>query len=258
MYIMFVDESGTPPHPNKDHPKYFIMAGVIIKADQWATVRDAVNGMKIRRKYRGEFKWRYFAPGNTDEKNPMRKLDTDERNAIREELYKIISNCGCITSIASICCNEAAYEMASITCADDIYNLTYKVLSERFQYFLQDRKSVDGQKGFGIIVGDHRGSKDDKLLRSHHQMLIYSTGANTSRYENFIESIFLQPSHHSVGIQLADMVAGAVWRAYERKDSKYATQIKSTFRTHPATNKILGYGIVHVPKKGFRGGEDAE
>jgi len=258
MYMMFVDESGTPPKVGVEHPKYFVIAGVIISEEYWVSVRNAVNGMKIRRKIRGEMKWRYFAPQNDDERNPMKGMPPDQRNAIRQELYDIISNVGKITAIASVCSIEAAYEMSSVTCPDDIYHLTYKVLSERFQYFLQDRKAFDAKPGLGIIISDHRGTKDDKMLRAHHQMLLHSTGKYISRYNNLIESLFLQPSHQSVGIQLADMVAGAVWRAYERRDGQFAAMIKSTFRRHSKTNSILGLGIVHVPKMGFREVKDAE
>jgi hypothetical protein len=250
MYLMFTDESGTPPKPDKQHPRYFVIAGIIIPESSWTVVRDALMGMKIRRKIRGEIKWRYFAPDNHDDKNPMRKLSPDERNEIRTEIYRIISKVGSMTTIAAVCCAQAAYQMPSIGGQEDIYHLTYKVLSERFQYFLQARKNPDGSNSMGIIVSDHRGAKDDKRLRAHHQMLLHSTGAATSQYRNLIESLFLQPSDQSIGIQLADMVAGALWRAYERKDDQFASQIKSTFRTS-TTGQILGYGIVHVPKKGF-------
>ena len=43
---------------------------MVIPEDQWHSVRDALMGMKVRRKLRGELKWRYFAPGNDDEANP--------------------------------------------------------------------------------------------------------------------------------------------------------------------------------------------
>jgi hypothetical protein len=250
MYLMFIDESGTPPKPEKNNVKYFVIAGIIIPEESWISVRDALMGMKIRRGIRGEIKWRYFSPDNDDAKNPMRKLGHAEKNEIRFEVYKIISTVGNLTSIAAVCSTEAAYAITSVNTQEDIYHLTYKVISERFQYFLQDKK-VNGKTQMGLMVSDHRGSKDDKRLRAHHQMLLHSRGGFTSTYRNLIESLFLQPSDQSIGIQLADMVAGAIWRAYERKDPQYASAIKSTFRTDSTGTKINGYGIVHVPKAGF-------
>jgi Protein of unknown function (DUF3800) len=46
MHILFVDESGTPPSPDKPKNKYFVIGGVIIPEDHWHTVRDALNGDK--------------------------------------------------------------------------------------------------------------------------------------------------------------------------------------------------------------------
>ena len=50
MHIPFVDESGTPPSADKPKNKYFVIGGVIIPEDQWHSVRDALMGMKVRRR----------------------------------------------------------------------------------------------------------------------------------------------------------------------------------------------------------------
>ena len=180
MHLLMIDESGTPPKPGKAHPSYFVIAGVVIPEATWTMVRDALMGLKIRHRVRGELKWRYFAPGNEDERNPMRKLSQDARDAIRTDIYKIISGVGGMTSLAAVCSASAAYAMSSVNNQEDIYHLTYKVISERFQYFLQDQPWFDGKKPMGTIVSDHRGTQDDIRLRSHHQTLIHSTSGFTS------------------------------------------------------------------------------
>ena len=250
MYLLFMDESGTPPKPGKQYPRYFVMSGVIIPEGSWRDVRDDLLGMKIRRGVRGEIKWRHFAPDNDEPKNPMRRQTQPERDSIREEMFGIVCKPQYdITSISAVCSAEAAYNIASVTGQDDIYHLTYKVVTERFQYFLQGR-STRAHTEFGIIVCDHRGSGEDKRLRAHHQMLVHATGGFTSDYKNMIESLFLQPSHQSIGIQLADIVAGAVWRNYERNDDRFFKMAEPSFRKSRA-GQILGYGIVKVPKLGW-------
>ncbi|MHB1220303.1 MAG: DUF3800 domain-containing protein [Alphaproteobacteria bacterium] len=107
--------------------------------------------------------------------------------------------------------SAAAYEMDSINTQEDLYHGTYKPITERFQYYLQDESRLVGTKQFGIVVADHRGNQDDKRLRGHHQKLLHSTGGFTSEYKNLIEGLFLEPSNLSMGVQLADLVAGAVW-----------------------------------------------
>jgi hypothetical protein len=150
--------------------------------------------------------------------------------------------------MACVCSAEAAYAMRSINTQDDLYHASYKPITERFQYHLQDLSKSIGRKEYGIVVGDHRGQQDDKRLRGHHQKLLHSTGEFISKYDHLIEGLFLEPSHLSVGIQLADLVAGAVWRKYERQDDRWFRLLESTLRRGP-NGETEGYGIVKMPKK---------
>jgi hypothetical protein len=250
MYLLFVDESGHPPPPARIETKYFVMGGAIVPELTWSKLRDALLGMKIRRKIRGEIKWRYFAPGNDEAGNPLRRLDQAARDEIRAEIYQIISNQRALKSLAAICSIETAYKMSSVSSRQDIYNLTYKVLTERFQYFLQDVERETGVREYGMIIGDHRGKDDDKRLRAHHQMLLNAISGKVSKYPHLIESLLLQPSNLSVGIQIADMVAGAVWRKYERGDSRWFDALQASFRRSSA-GQIDGYGLIKVPRAGW-------
>lgn len=206
-------------------------------------------GLKARRGIRGEFKWRYFTPVNDEPRNPMRRLDQSARNEIRTELYQIICSGSAIKTMAAICSAPAVYAMPSVNSQDDLYHLTYKTLSERFQYYLQD-ESAPGNKQLGMIVSDHRGSHDDRRLRRHHQMLLHSGAEFTSQYKNLVEGLFLEPSNLSVGIQLADMVAGAVWRAHQRNDSYWYSMLEPSLRRDQNGN-INGYGLIKVPRSGW-------
>jgi hypothetical protein len=177
----------------------------------------------------------------------MRHLDQGARDDIRTELYRIVTSVPAVKSIAAVCSNAVAYRLPSVNEQQDIYNLAYKVVTERFQYFLQDLNRA-GRNERGLIIGDHRGRDDDRRLRAYHQMLVHSSAAFTSRYELIVESVLLQPSNLSIGIQLADMVAGAVWRKYEREDERWFELMASSFRRGPR-GEVEGYGVVKVPKR---------
>jgi hypothetical protein len=251
MHILFVDESGTPPVLGKSDPRYFVVGGVIVPENTWHRLRDGMLGLKLRLKIRGELKWRYFAGTNDQQENPMRKFDQATRDTIRAEIYRLICSERSVKSIAAVCSIGAVYEISSVTTPDDIYKLAYKALTERLQYYLQDLSREVGRKEFGIVVADHRGKQDDKRLRAHHQMLLYSSAEFVSRYDNLIESLFLQPSNLSIGIQFADLVAGAVWRKFERGDDRWYKQMEPSLR-RSRKGDIEGYGIVKVPKAGWR------
>jgi Protein of unknown function (DUF3800) len=249
MHILFLDESGTPPPPGKRRNRYFVIGGLAIPDGVWCKVRDELYGMKIRRGLYGELKWRYFAPNNDDEDNPMRTMNQAGRNEIRTELYQIICGTKSIRSLACVACIEAAYAMPSVNCADDLYHYAYKPLSKRFQYHLQDLSRTVGRVETGIIVADHRGPVPDSQFRGAHERLLKRTQNDfTSTYPNLVESLFFLPSDISVGIQLADMVAGAVWRKYEKNDDSWYKHLEPSVRKHPTTGKVDGYGIVKFPK----------
>jgi len=166
----------------------------------WHRLRDALLGMKIRRKIRGELKWRFFAPNNDDSRNPMKDMSQDERDTIRAEIYSIMTKEKAVKTLAAVCSIQAAYRMPSVTDQQGIYNLSYKTITERFQYYLQDQSRASGSATLGLIICDHRGKGDDKRLQAHHQMLVHSTAAFTSRYENLVESV-LSCSAYTQGLR---------------------------------------------------------
>ena len=124
MHLLFVDESGTPPRPGIQS-RYFVVAGVIVPEAIWHRLRDAILGLKLRYKIRGEIKWRYFAPGNDDLGNPMKGLDQVARNQIRTDMIKIITSESSIKTLGCICSAAAAYEIPSNRTPADLYHATY-------------------------------------------------------------------------------------------------------------------------------------
>lgn len=252
MQILFVDESGTPPPPAKQNETpLFVLGGIVVPEDFWAKLAADLRRLKDHFKIEGEIKWRYFAPEKPgSKKHSLSHLNPVQKEALRTKLYEII---GTYKSIRLICVATnvpLAYGLTYIKNADDLYWYSYKQLTERFQYYLQDLERTVGQHVNGIVVCDHRGPKDDARLRELHQQLLDGSKKNFSSYPNLIEGLFIAPSHLSVGIQFADMVAGAVFRASKAKDTRYFQQIEGSFRRSP-TGKLEGFGLVKFPKGGW-------
>lgn len=252
MYLLFVDESGTPPKPGIADLSYFVIAGLVIPEDRWSGMNDRLSGLKRASGYHGEVKWRYFAPNNQDQENPMAAWPQERRNAFREKVFAIITETKSCKIIA--CASEAptAYGLGNVQSQEDLYFRTYKPVTERFQYLLQDITRTSGRDSYGMIVADHRGRGDDERMRHQHERLVRETGQYTSNYANFIEGLFFSPSHMSVGIQLVDMVAGAIWRAQAHNDRIWFDKLRASFRASP-TGQIDGWGIARFPKTGWRG-----
>jgi Protein of unknown function (DUF3800) len=252
MHLLFVDESGTPPKPGDRNRAYFVIAGLIIPEDRWTGMREKLVGLKRAKGFRGEVKWRFFAPNNSDPDNPMLTWSKDKKDEFRRSVFSIITNTKSCRIIACVSESTTAYTIANVISQQDLYFRTYKPVTERFQYFLQDITKESGRNTYGMIVADHRGKGDDDSMRLRHERLIRETGQYTSQYANLIEGLFFSPSHLSVGIQLVDMVAGAVWRAQAHNDSTWYDIIRPSFRKSPQ-GMIDGFGIARFPKIGWQG-----
>ena len=250
MHLLFIDESGTPPEKDKAaNQPYFVLGGIVIPEDMWGKLASDLARLKNQFQINGEIKWRYFAPFKEGSKDhSLTHLNSERKEELRTRLYQIISTYKSVRLICVVINTVESFKLPYIKTGDDLYWYGYKQLTERFQYYLQDLERTVGQKLNGIIVCDHRAPKDDERLRELHSKLMKSHKNNISSYGNLVEGLFIAPSHLSVGIQLADMVAGAVFRAYKVQDNRFAEQIKTAFRTSPQ-GKIEGYGLVKFPKE---------
>lgn len=194
MHLCFVDESGTPAKPGATSQRYFVIGGLIIPEERWHGITKKLQGLKTRSAYHGELKWRYFAPSNADPANPMGSWTQDKRNQFREDVFGIITSDKSVRIVAGVCDAPLAYTLGNVNAQDDIYFRTYKVVTERFQYFLQDVSRNSGRSTLGMVVADHRGRGDDQKLRQQHQRLIDEEGALSSNYNNLVEGLFFAPS----------------------------------------------------------------
>ncbi|MEK7660942.1 MAG: DUF3800 domain-containing protein [Pseudomonadota bacterium] len=248
MQILFIDESGSPPPVDKvPNSPLFVLGGAIIPDDFWHRVKVDLDAAVREFKINGEIKWRYFSPDNRKQ-HSLSHLNAAEKEALRTKLFGIIAKYKSIRTIAVTVDVAKAYALQYVNNPDELYWFAYKTMTERFQYYLQDISRISGQKINGIIVCDHRAPDNDKRLQELHAKLIQGQHAAHSNYANLIEGVFIAPSHLSVGIQFADMVAGAVLRKFKANDDRFNNQISDTFRKSEA-GKIDGYGLIRFPKR---------
>lgn len=248
MHILFVDESGSAPEADKATSQpFFVLGGIVIPEDIWAKMAADLARVKEHYAIEGEIKWRNFAPEKGGKPHALSHLSAEQKDLLRVGIYEVIRRYKSVRLICVVANTAKAFELGYIKSADDLYWYSYKILTERFQYYLQDLERVVGQKLNGIVVCDHRGPKDDQRLRELHHKLVNSKSGVISSYGNMIEGLFIAPSHLSVGIQFADMVAGAVFRAFKAKDTRFADQIQDSFRTSPK-GVMEGFGLVKFPK----------
>jgi hypothetical protein len=248
MQILFIDESGTPPPTTKiETSPYFVLGGIIIPDEFWHRVKSDLDAAKREFGVTGEIKWRYFSPDKR-KPNALSHLDAEGKEARRSRLYAVVSRYKSIRTMSVVVDVHAAYALDYIRSPDALYWYAYKVMTERFQYHLQDISRISGQRINGIIICDHRAPEDDRRLQELHGKLLAGGHNMQSSYANLVEGLFIAPSHLSVGIQFADMIAGAVLRHVKAKDDRFIKQIETTFRRSPE-GRVSGFGLIQFPKK---------
>lgn len=187
-----MDESGSPPTKVKAaQRRYFVIAALIMHESQWHGIADEVQALKARKEFKikGEIKWRYFGTGNDDKDNSVAHLDQAARDDFRRLLFSIITNRKSLKIVACAADAIAAYDKGYVDDPEDLYRFTYKPVSERFQYHLQDLSRTVGDKQLGMIIGDPRGKTQDDTLRKEHQRLVNVEAPFISNYDNYVETI---------------------------------------------------------------------
>ncbi len=246
MHLLFLDESGTIVDRSKKHSKYFVIGGIIIPEIHWKDIYKKLCDVKKQYGISSEIKWRYFSPYNCEECNGLKEFDFEKRCEVRNKLYEIITAYKSIKIISTVTDVEKAYRLPYVNSKDDLYWYSYKQVVERFQYYLQDISRESGADFNGLVIIDNRLSYDDNRLRTLHHKLMIIDKDTYSKFNNLIEGLFIAPSHLSVGIQFADIVAGAIFRKYEKNDDICFDKIKGSIRSR--NGNILGYGIIKFPK----------
>jgi hypothetical protein len=189
LYFLFLDESGTPPKPEKAKGRYLVIGGIVIPEGTWPGVAKDFKKAMANYKVDGELKWKFFGTGN-DKPTSISHLFPKDKENLRTDVFKIITSRKAIKLICCVTSVEAAYARPTVVNQDDVYHLTYKGVTERFQYFLQDAQRVTGQPQYGIVVSDHRMAIDDKRLRKRHHELIDTAERFTANYDNILETTF--------------------------------------------------------------------
>jgi hypothetical protein len=245
-----MDESGHVPSRRRvENVPYFVIAGLIIPETYWRDM--AAEFERTKRlpmfKVQGEIKWRYFGAENDDPKNPLLHLDQNLRNALRRQLLEIITKRKACRIVATKAETAKAWALSFVETKADIYHFTYKQTLERFEYFLQDMTKLTGTHHNGMVIADHRGKDEDRVFREYHATMTERLSRYTSEFKHLIERVLLTESHHSVGIQLADLCAGAISRAFNANEPRWIELLRPSIRAHPKKG-IDGYGLVHWPK----------
>lgn len=227
MHLLFVDESGKPSE------SVFAMGGVAIDGDRWQALRDTWHETLSRVGWPEgrEIKWHGIQTGEVPP-------------ALADALFRALAAAP-ITCFVVVLRPVAGRRVApELVSTDEMtYSTALKFLIERYERWLSRNND------FGAVVVDSRAEDLDRRLRRFYER-IQRDGTEYMKLERLVDSLLLGPSHHSVGLQAADLVVGSA-RASRRGPgdaSRWHRQLHARFARHPDTGEVNGVGLVVWPR----------
>ena len=228
MHLLFVDESGQPDE------KTFAVGGVVVRADDWSVVRAAWGRALAEHHWPAgrELKWHGIRTGEVPPALADTVFDTLASAPLRCHVVLLRPLAGRQSHPDYFATDEETYATALM------------FLAERYQRFLS---RVDSN---GVIVLDSRRQEVDERTRRFFERL-QREGTPYVQLDRIVDSLLLGPSHHSLGLQLADLVVASTLGARKGQGdaSRWHKQLLPLFGRHPDTGAVEGVGLVDFPAR---------
>ena len=228
MHLLFLDESGEPSNP------MFAVGGVAVRADEWDVLKQQWQAALAKHEWPldKELKWHGCVTG---------EVPPDVADAAFAALADAPITCS-VCVLRPLAGREAYPKFFADD--EDTYATAMTFLAERFQRFLAAEDS------YGVIVLDSRRREVDDRLRRFFQRL-QEEGTGYLDLERIVDSLLFGPSHHSLGLQVADLVVGTTLKAQRAPGdaSRWFKQLEPRFARHPVTGEVEGVGLKIFPPK---------
>lgn len=260
IYFCFSDECGDykPNMTEKqliNHP-FYIRTTLVINAAQWKQLNKQFK--ELRKKYGlekiKEVKWahiwslrsfqKYKKP--IPDKHYLKQYESFDYHSLikfAEETLALLNNIEEKKIIATYTKNENKHISEKSMLA---FHLQEQM--QRIEMLLQNDSD-----NLGVLFFDPVSPEKNEMFRQIYNAL-FQDGDFIPEYKFIKDSLNIENSHHSVGIQIADFISGSFSAVLKHSDQKdYSLGIKMFFdyvyphiRRSPV-GKIMGWGIREVP-----------
>jgi hypothetical protein len=229
VYLLFVDESG-----QIEQGGLFALGGIAVRDTDWPELRRRWQETLAAHSWPPdrEIKWHLIQKGGVPP-------------ALADGLFAMLAAAP-LTAYVTLLDQKAGREAfpQHVGTPEDTYATGLMFLAERFHHLLTDEDDL------GMIVVDSRFREDDARLRRFFADLT-KDGTPFMQLPRIVEGLFLGPSHHSIGLQCADLIVAMTANA-ERGPGigrGYLKKVLPRFARHPATGELDGVGIKRFPEQ---------
>lgn len=222
MYLLYVDESGSPTDPDQN---FFVLSGVSIFERKTHWVEEELNAIVARFNPQDPYALELHGSPMRSGKSEWKTFQKEDRiQAIKDCLSIIARSQGNIRLFASVIERGA-------NGGDDPIESSFEQVASRFDMFL-NRLHKQGNSQRGIAIFDK--STTEKSIQNLARTFKHN-GHSYGKLKNFSEVPLFLDSKASRLIQLADLVAFAIYRNFQASDSQYFDIIKNCFDSYAGT-----------------------
>lgn len=228
MFLLYVDESGDPPNADEH---YFVLGGVAVFERQSYWVNEQFD--KLQEQYfSGQYVEFHARSIHSHDEPPWNTLSSHVRREILGTLYRTIAELHQSVVLFGVALEKVPRG------GSEPASRAFEELCNRFDLFLK-RLHAKGDTHRGLIVFDETRyeSRLQTLLGEYRRV-----GTRFGRVRNFADVPLFADSKATRLLQVADLVAYAIFRRYERGDTQYLDTIVTRFDTE---DDIL-HGLVHL------------
>lgn len=257
IYFAFSDENGEYKKERNEkferRSPYYIRATFLMLASEWKQLNTRFRELKQRFNFplEKEIKWSYIwslkkcqengrdIPGN----KPfyfLKDRNYEELIDFVDSSLALLSNLSYIKIIITVTSNKDCSKSKE----NDIDKWHIQENMQRIEMELQSHED-----NLCVLFIDSISKEKDKFLRNVYSDMC-QRGDFIREYSHIKDSLNLEYSHHSTGIQFADYIAGSsggFLKEYPKSKEIFNVRVMPYLRTGDK-GEILGYGIIEIPK----------
>lgn len=222
MHLLYVDESGSVADPSQ---RYFVLAGVAVFERKTHWIEQELNLIAARFSAEAPHDIELHGSPMRSGKDVWKEHSRDARTQAMLDALGVVRSQHGRNSTQAVRLFGAVIKKSAVSGQDPV-DLAFAQLSNRFDLFLQRlyRKHDDAQRG--IMLFDKAST--EKRIQTLAREFKYA-GHKWGTTRNYAEVPVFLDSRASRLIQLADLVAFALYRFYEHNDNTYYQVIARCF-----------------------------
>lgn len=235
MYLLYIDESGTKDLHRGDKNKegnseYFVMGAILIKAEDLSDIEEKIQNIK------GVYlKDPYLELKSTIKAKSLKK--SKNKDEFLNEIHKAIADSKCYCFGAQVH-KPTLQKNRILENKDQIYKMCFlHILSAVNSYLKHENIS----ESITVFI-DRVDSANNKKVYQAYKEALDSKSIDFVGFDkrHFSPSINFVDSEFTIGVQIADAIAGGLWRGVEKNKKTYSRMLLPRF---PRDNnqKYVGY-----------------